>query len=197
MEHAALIESMIWRTRHGVEMAYVRHSSFVSLMFDVATNTIQWLIDLFSGPQLATHMWISLSSICDKFNSISNNNSDNNIQHFTNSLYSNSESYYSLTSSTLEDKSVENGEQTFTNSNSNISLNNLFKSDSSLCDSSETLYKSNDFTFLNLTKYLRNEWATVSLKNSSSVSEKNNMAEKCVAELCELIESIDVKHTNL
>lgn len=207
MEHAALIESMVWRTRQGAEIAYIRHNSFVSLMHEVATSTMQWLVDLFSGPQLATHMWISIAPVCDKFNSIINSdNIKNNNEKCSNFSYSNSsytsgnqsDAYRTMSLNDLEEKSVGDSEKMFTNSSSSISLNNSLQSDATNSyDSSDTLDKSSDFTFLNLTKFLKNEWACVSSKNSYSCSDKNIMAEKCVTELCELLDCIDVKHTNL
>ncbi|KAF2894253.1 hypothetical protein ILUMI_11914, partial [Ignelater luminosus] len=205
MEHAALVESMVWRTRQGAEIAYIRHNSFVSLMYEVATGTMQWLVDLLSGPQLATHMWISIAPVCDKFNSIINSdNIKNNNEKCSNFSYSNSsytsgnqsDAYRTMSLNDLEEK-CSDSEKIFTNSSSSVSLNNSLRSDvTSSYDSSDTLDKSNDFTFLNLTKFLKNEWACVSSKNSYSCSDKNIMAEKCVTELCELLECIDVKHTN-
>lgn len=198
MEHASLIESMLWRARQSVEVAYIRHSSFVSLMCEAANNTAQWLIDLFAGPQLSNHMWISLAPVCDKFNSI--NNSDNRLKstfsgrcnslnHISDDSYNcNKEVCFTMSLKLLEDKYTD--EQTFVKNRASASLNNI-KS-----DISETVGKSSDFMFLNLTKFLRNEFSTIGVKNGYCCDDKNLLAEKCVTELCELLDCLDLKHTN-
>ncbi|KAF5299961.1 hypothetical protein FQA39_LY11334 [Lamprigera yunnana] len=198
MEHASLIESLVWRVRQSVEIAYIRHTSFVSLMCEVVSNTTQWLIDLFCGPQLSNHMWISLAPICDKLNSISKSehfqNSDaySSLNYVADSCNTNKEMCFTMSLRLLEDRFDK---QTLNKKRTSASLGNL-KSDSNFGDSSEPADKSSDFMFLNFTKFLCNELTTVGVKSSYSCDDKNFVAEKYVTELCELLDSIDVKHTN-
>lgn len=168
MEHSTLVESMVWRTRQGVEVAYMRHANFSSLMCEVTENSVQWLVDLLAGPQLNSHMWTTLAPICDKF-SVSINNNNNN----------------SVTS--VGYKNVCNNETERTK---------LLSSNES-CRSLDNLYDSSDafeLTFFNLSKYLKIDRSYGTIRSSY---DKNAIAEKCISELCELLENIDIKHTNL
>ncbi|XP_017785411.1 PREDICTED: folliculin-interacting protein 2 [Nicrophorus vespilloides] len=70
MEHAALIDSLLWRVRSGVEEAYVRHSVFVSSMFDIARSAGRWFVDLFTGAHQTANAWHSVIANCDSLFSI-------------------------------------------------------------------------------------------------------------------------------
>lgn len=154
MEHAALIESMVWRARQGTETAYLRPNNFLSLMSEVYDNISDWLVDFLSGPYLSGNMWLTLN--CD------NNNS-----------------------------SIK-----FSETVNNRNLMNNFN----CCD---VMYKSNgfnteanvDFPLLILTR-LFNKNDCESNKKIHTLN-KNITAETFVKDLCELLETIDVKHTNL
>lgn len=183
MDHAALLESIVWRARQAVEGAYLRSHSFLSLMHDMADCVAQCLVDLFSGPHLSGSLWLSLSSGCDKVNS-SNVNSDNKTvdsAKLTDLLKS--VSYNSL------------GEKFKSNNNRSCSsLNSSCEIESSASDCS-SLEKSGDFNFLSFTRFLKSE-CNLSEKKCYNYG-KNFVAEKFIRELCELLESVDVKHTNL
>lgn len=163
MEHAALIESMVWRARQGVEAAYLRSYNFISLMYDMTDCICQCLLELFTGPRLPSSLWLSLSNGCDNV-SVSKPTTD----------MQKTASWNSLTSKLK------------TNGSKSCSALNVS------CNSDGYLDKSGDFTFLNITKLLRSE-----VRECISENRKNPMAEKFVNELCELLESVDVKHTNL
>uniref|UniRef100_A0A1Y1MB06 UDENN FNIP1/2-type domain-containing protein n=1 Tax=Photinus pyralis TaxID=7054 RepID=A0A1Y1MB06_PHOPY len=202
MEHASLIESMVWKARQSVEVAYSRHGSFVSLMFEVAMNITQWLIDMISGPLLSNHLWISLAPICDNLFSIKH--SDSIKQKYSNNNYTHDSYYYSdrevcltMSLNVLKDKCANGSvEHKLTKQHSSASLSSSFKYDNCIFDTPQTTSKSADFTFLNLTRFLRNEFSSVGVKNGYAYDDKNFMAEKYVTELCELLDCIDIKHTN-
>lgn len=71
MEHISLIESMVWRARQVVEMAYIKSHNFASLMVELAQISAQYLVNLLSGSYLSMNLWLSLSNGCDNYNSIS------------------------------------------------------------------------------------------------------------------------------
>lgn len=152
---------MVWRTRQGAEAAYLRHSQFLSMMLEVSAATSRWLTNLLGGPQLVSHMWLSLSPICDKFASINFMICDER------------DSYRTRPFQTPLDPKARD-----------VNESNEFD-------------QSSDFTFLNLTKYLKSEWAMVTAKGSYGCKEKNMIAEKYITELCELLDSVDAKTTNL
>lgn len=160
LEHVSLLELMVWRTRRGAEAAYLRHAQFLSLMLEVSAATSRWLTALLAGPQLASHMWLSLSPICDKFASI----------NFSELICDGRDSYRTRSFRTAEGCDV---------------------------NESDEFDRSSDFTFLNLTKYLKSEWAMVTARGSYGCKEKNMVAEKYITELCELLDSVDAKTTNL
>lgn len=185
MDHAALLESIIWRARQAVEGAYLRSHSFLSLMHDMADCVAQCLADLFIGPHLSGSLWLSLSSGCDKVNT-SSVNSDNRIvdsAKLTELLKS--ASYNSL------------GQKCTTKSNNNRSCSSLNSScemglSVSDCSGSE---KNGDYNLLSFTRFLKSD-CNLSEKKCYNYG-KNFVAEKFIRELCELLESVDVKHTNL
>lgn len=163
MEHAALLESMVWRARQGVEAAYLRSYNFISLMYDMTDCICQCLVELFTGPRLTSSLWLSLSNGCDN---VSDNKTATDMQKAA--------SWNSLTNKIK------------TNGSKSCSALNVS------CDSDSGLDKSGDFTFLNITKLLKSE-----MLECGHEKQKNSTAEKFVNELCELLESVDVKHTNL
>ncbi|KAK5646154.1 hypothetical protein RI129_004618 [Pyrocoelia pectoralis] len=203
MEHASLIESMVWKARQGVELAYAHHGSFVSSMFEVAINITQWLIDLLSGPLLSNHLWISLAPICDNLISIKrSDNVKNNFNEMCSNSYSTADTYrnnkevcLTMSLNVVKDKRANEIERKLTKQHSSVSLNK-FKCEGCFFDTPPTESKSADFTFLNLTRFLRNEFSSVGVKNGYAYDDKNFMAEKYITELCELLDCIDIKHTN-
>lgn len=196
MEHAALIEAMMWRVRRGSEIAFLRHVNFLSLMSEVAANTTRWLMAFLTGPHLSAHMWKCLSSFsfnCD------------NITSITETRISDSSKDENLSNSSVYHHSL----------NRSFSLEHLNFSDScaSLTSSVETTIPSDSnttektefITFLNLSRFFkndsgysmkRNECGNSSVLNGVS-GNRSFLAEKLVKELCELLETVDVKHTNL
>lgn len=183
MDHAALLESIVWRARQAVEGAYLRSHSFLSLMHDMADCVAQCLTDLISGPHLPGSVWLSLSSGCDKVN-IANVNSD--IKIVDSAKLTDLLKTASCNSLGLKSKS--------NNSRSCQSLNSSCEIESSVCDYGGS-DKSSEFNFLNLTRFLKSE-CNLSEKRCSTYG-KNFVAEKFIRELCELLETVDVKHTNL
>ncbi|XP_044266324.1 folliculin-interacting protein 2 [Tribolium madens] len=71
MEHISLVESMLWRARQVVEVAYIKSQNFASLMVELANISAQYLVNLLSGSYLSMNLWLSLSNGCDNYNSIS------------------------------------------------------------------------------------------------------------------------------
>lgn len=156
MEHAAVLESVVWRARQGVELAYLRPSTFYSLMHEMSETVSRCLLDLFAGPQLSASLWLSLSSGCDKVSSI-NVSGD------------------SILSAPVPEKLESN--------------NNCVKGETSdECDSSE-------FTFFSLMRLLKNENCLSERRDFGNG--KNFAGVKFVRELCELLETVDAKDTNL
>ncbi|GJQ67468.1 hypothetical protein Trydic_g8307 [Trypoxylus dichotomus] len=189
LEHAALIEALVWRVRHGAEVAFLRHVNFLSLMSEVTTSTARWLIGFLTGPHLSVHMWRSLSSSsspsnCDSSSSISGSRT----------LLKDGVDSQNLNRSISQDRlscSV----------NSGVSCTSL---SNSLCESSgasSSVEKTTEFTFLNLSRFFRNDCDSKRSDCGGSAGacgsdNRSLLAEKFVRELCELLESVDVKHTN-
>lgn len=76
MEHIVLLHSMLMRTIHVIRKAYNRPSVFVSSVYEVASLSSEWLVNLLSGPYVVNTIWRLLypsnnNSDCDK-NSINN-----------------------------------------------------------------------------------------------------------------------------
>lgn len=162
MEHAAFLESMVWRARQGVEAAYLRSYNFISLMNDMSDCVCQCLVELFTGPHLTSSLWLSLSNVCDNF-------SDNETSTYMQRAASCSSLFNKPKTSESKSCSVLN----------------------TSC-SSDGVDKNCDFTFLNLTKLLKSD-----VRDCCDGKQKNPSAEQFLSELCELLESVDVKHTNL
>lgn len=194
LEHAALVEALAWRARHGSEVAFLRHVNFLSLMSEVTKNTARWLIAFLTGPHLSMHMWRCLCassrispSNCDSSSSINSKNYkdvDVVCQDFSRSL-----SQDRLTSSVNNGGSCGNG--------------CLSTSIDSSAVAGMGAEKTSDFTFLNLSRFFRGDCdSKKSYCGNGACSgddgvNRSFLAEKFVRELCELLESVDVKHTNL
>ncbi|XP_022903971.2 folliculin-interacting protein 2 isoform X2 [Onthophagus taurus] len=143
LEHSVLIEAMVWRLRHSAEIAYIRHTHFLSIMLDVTASTCSWLTSFLSGPQLSSHAWQALSSACD------------------NSFSINDDSFKVSESSSASQESLDS-------------------------------IKTNDFVFLNLSRFFTGGDS----KRTSECNKRNDVAQKFIKELCELLESLDIKNTN-
>lgn len=137
MEHASLVEAMIWRARHEVEVAYIRSHHFVSLMYDMTQTISQCIVDFFTGNQLYFPLWLSLANGCDKFDSISSSES-------------------------------------------------VGKSSDASCDDGE----------FNLLRFLVRSGEKEGMRERKETN-RTYYAEKFIRELCELLETVDIKHTNL
>lgn len=186
MEHSALIEAMVCRARSGAEAAYTKPANFASLMFDVFKETSHWLVDLITGPTIGVYLWHTVgqrtkvgfggSSNCD--NIISNSSgliSGKNVTVSSDMSKTKSESCLG--------KSLTTNNSNRTKCNLTSSLLNIDNSSSGLRRSilrplNSDIFSSDDKTFKNT--------------NNSSLH-----AEKFLRELCELLESVDTKHTNL
>lgn len=155
MEHAALLESMVWRARQAVEAAYLRSYNFISLMYDMTDCVSRCLLDFFTGPHLTASLWLSLSSGCDKIS----DNADMDVRKAA--------SWNGLTATIKSDGSKSWG-------------------DLKMCEADC------EFTFLNIGRLLRNE-----VRECCDTKRRCSQADKFVGELCELLENVDVKHTNL
>lgn len=178
----------MWRVRYGSEVAFLRHVNFLSLMSEVTTTTTRWLIAFLTGPHLSVHMWHSLSlstsSNCDSSSSISRSRT------------------FCKDSVNCQNKGRSLSQDRLTSSvNSGVSCASLTNS---ICESTTTIGSSEkpaEFTFLNLSRFFRNDCDSKrSDYGGSGVRGSDNrsfLAEKFVRELCELLESVDVKHTNL
>lgn len=164
MEHAAFLESMVWRARQSVEAAYLRSYNFTSLMHEMSDCVCQCLVELFTGPHLTSSLWLSLSSGCD-------NISDNNkaLSHLQKAASCNS----------LINKIKTSASASYSALNTS-------------CGSDGSVDKNCDYTFLNLTRLLKGD-----IRECSDEQQKKPSAEQFLSELCELLESVDVKHTNL
>lgn len=160
MEHAAFLESMVWRARQGVEAAYIRSYNFISLMYEMSDGVCQCLVELFMGPHLTSSLWLSLSNVCDTF-------SDNKTSAYMQKAAS---------CSSLFNKVKTNESKSCGVLNTSCSSDGVDK----------------NFAFLNLTKLLKSD-----VREYCGDRQKNSSAEQFLSELCELLESVDVKHTNL
>lgn len=165
MEHAAFLESVVWRARRSVEAAYLRSCNFISLMYEMTDCVCECLVEFFTGPHMASSLWLSLSNGCDN---ISSDNKTLACLQKTNSLSN-------LT------KKVK------------ISENKSWSAFNASCSNDLSGDRSCDFTFLNITRLLKSDVHDECLDES----QKNSSAEQFLSELCELLENVDVKHTNL
>lgn len=160
MEHAAFLESLVWRARQGVEAAYLCSYNFVSLMYEMSDCVSQCLMEFFTGPCLTSSLWLSLSNSCD-------NVSDNK------------------TSTHLHETVSWNSR-----TNTEVSGNKFCSALNVSCNSDDSANGSNNFTFLNIASLLKNN-------PRECCGESYRTAECFLSELCELLETVDVKHTNL
>jgi hypothetical protein len=170
MEHVALLESMLWRARQVVEIASVKLQNFTSLMAEMAHFSAQYLVNLLSGSYLSMNLWLSLSSGCDNYNSISAFSasvSDRNAPVFT----------PELVESQRADLSSSNS------SNSSCSTGMLKENDSS-----------GDFHLFNFAKFLKTD--PFNIRKNLFGESRIITAEKFVQDFCELLEDVDVKDTN-
>lgn len=203
MEHAAVLESMVWRARQGAELAYLRSHNFVSLMHEMADCVARWLLDLFSAPHLSTSLWLSLSSGCDRLSSISK---------LTESAKNEKTNNCGVKSSNINNESLlktNSGSVKSTCSNSSLVKTNSCgaklgcnSSGACPCDvggcvcDGEGPDRSGEFTFSNIMRFIRSESGMGGDRRSYGGG-RGLVAEKFITELCELLESVDVKHTNL
>ncbi|KRT82203.1 hypothetical protein AMK59_4418 [Oryctes borbonicus] len=159
-------------------------------MSEVTTSTARWLNAFLTGPHLSVHMWRSLSSSppsfpsnCDSSSSISGSRA----------LVKDGVDCQNLNRSISQDHltcSVGSGV-------SCTSLSNSFCESGSATGSTEKT--TTEFTFLNLSRFFRNDCDSRRSGcggNGCGSDNRSFFAEKFVRELCELLESVDVKHTN-
>ncbi|XP_073837106.1 uncharacterized protein isoform X2 [Musca autumnalis] len=66
-EHIALFESMLSRLRASTERAYIHHSSFLQIMFQIWQDTQQWFVDLFTAPRIKCPVWLSITTSGSKY----------------------------------------------------------------------------------------------------------------------------------
>lgn len=184
LEHSALIEAMVCRARAGAESAYTKPGNFASLMYEVYKEASQWLTDLVTGPTISTYLWHTLGS-----------RTKSRLQLTCDNRPMNSESVRSdITKTKSESSLVKN------NSKTNLLLsdrtrNNLLLSSSLLeIDSGATTQNRRSSTRLFSNDFLKldERW-----KSAVYTSDTSLYAERFVRELCELLESVDTKHTNL
>lgn len=197
MEHAAVLESMVWRARQGAELAYLRSHNFVSLMHEMSGCVAQSLLDLFSAPHLSASLWLSLSSGCDRLSSISKATESAKNATKTDGC--------AAKSSKCNSEALLNTNLLNTNSSGSSTLsktNSLGSKLSCSCDAGgcvcdgEGSDRSGEFTFSNIMRFIRSEGGVNSDRRSYGGG-RGLIAEKFITELCELLESVDVKHTNL
>ncbi|XP_076269276.1 folliculin-interacting protein 2 [Rhynchophorus ferrugineus] len=65
MEHIALLDALIWRTRQSIEQAYYRPAVFISSMMDIAQSTACGLVNILNAPRILINLWQTLSTDCD------------------------------------------------------------------------------------------------------------------------------------
>lgn len=185
MEHSALLESIVWRCRQGVEAAYLRSYNFVSLMYDMTDCIAQCLVDMFTGPHLASSLWLSLSTGCDKVNSVDVNGDIRTTDSAKITTLQKTASWNSFSSKILSNNSRSCG-----------LLSDSCKSENGACDFLSA-GRHGDFMFMNISKLLRHDLRECLGERKTCSDDKKIVAEKFVKELCELLECVDVKHTNL
>ncbi|XP_044751873.1 folliculin-interacting protein 2 [Coccinella septempunctata] len=173
MEHIALLESMLWRARQATEIAYLKPANFLSVLMKMVNLSSVWLTNLLSSPLLPLNLWTMLCNKSDNNFDCDNNNS------IKCDVYNSKETLNSL-------RSILN--------NSNGGLFNSFNGDNVnlLSDNQSERY---EFSFLNITKMIKNEWDYFNSKLFGHCT-GNNLAENFVQEFCELLEAIDIKDTN-
>ncbi|XP_065361653.1 uncharacterized protein LOC135955247 isoform X2 [Calliphora vicina] len=66
-EHIALLESMLSRLRASTERAYIHHSQFLQIMFQIWQDTQQWFSDLFTAPRIKCPVWLSITTSGSKY----------------------------------------------------------------------------------------------------------------------------------
>ncbi|XP_037807172.1 uncharacterized protein LOC119600753 isoform X1 [Lucilia sericata] len=66
-EHIALLESMLSRLRASTERAYIHHSQFLQIMFQIWQDTQQWFLDLFTAPRIKCPVWLSITTSGSKY----------------------------------------------------------------------------------------------------------------------------------
>lgn len=185
LEHAALLESMICRARANAEAAYVRPSCFASLMYDMYTETCSWLSDVLSGTAVDTYLWHIISSR----SSSSRINESEYQKNYNSSL--------DLTK-TQSDSNLKKINSTGTLDNSKKTKYNFVTSSTLEVNRKMGEHERKSSVHRSMLGLGRNDIRR-SLFNVSGErsSDSSQFAEKFVKELCELLETVDVKHTNL
>lgn len=172
LKHAALVEAMVMRARAGVECAYTRPGSFASLMFDIYQEVCRWLSDLLTGATLETYLWHTLS------------------RHI-------------LTKPTLKLNISNTSLLDFTKTKSDSSLVKLGERKKGFFATSGQFFEGGFKGLAKCDKYERQKSDKFEYRQSldnlsvSVTTQSSLYAENFVRELCELLESVDVKHTNL
>lgn len=179
LRHAALVEAAVGRARAGAEAAYSRPASFASLMYDIHTDTCRWFTDLLTGPTLPRYLWHSLSKetpsvtatpTLGSWQDLTKTRSETNLPK-VNSV---SEISGKRTKNYLfSTSSVEVNKSTFYDNNLRTNMNRSFSG-------------------LNHSDIIINKHSLCKI----SATPTSPQAENFIKELCELLESVDVKHTN-
>lgn len=175
MEHIALLESMLWRARQATEIAYLRPNNFLSVLVKMVNLSSVWLTNLLSSPLLPINLWTSLHTRSDDFFDCDNNNS------IKCGVFDEKETMNSL-------RSILNNSNSglFSNSFSGYNINLLYDNQN----------ESYEFSLLNITRLLKSEWDYFNSKLFGNYN-GNSLAEKFVQEFCELLDTVDIKDTNL
>ncbi|XP_030767830.1 folliculin-interacting protein 1 isoform X2 [Sitophilus oryzae] len=82
MEHIALLDAIVWRTRQSIELAYHRPNIFISSMVNIAQTTAWGLVNLLNAPRILINLWHCLSTDCDNRTSINASVPKFNCQNF-------------------------------------------------------------------------------------------------------------------
>lgn len=151
MEHATLIESMVWRARISTETAYRRRRNFVAQLYNTALNTARWLSDLLAYGYL----------------------NNKNIRCF----------YPNQQPSSLEQQHLTLfGDR----------CNGLGLGDLAFAGLSRLWKTGTPWDFIRNHRSTNNNVKELNKSGTMTTS----IAEKCLRDLCELLETIDVKDTN-
>ncbi|XP_018336646.1 uncharacterized protein LOC108745077 isoform X2 [Agrilus planipennis] len=167
LEHAALMESLIWSARQMTEIAYIRYQRFFSIMNQLTLKIKSWLVKFLSGPHLSSNMWLGLSStVCDNMYSIQ--------RESKNISFNLCDSQKTHVNSNLQSKC----------------FCDTYDYSKKMQHSSRTF----EFSVLNWTDFFKYDFNFNHTRNENR-SKNKILAKQFLNDFCELLENVDVKDT--
>lgn len=183
LKHAALIEAMVCRARAGTEVAYAKPGCFASLMCDIHQEVGQFLCDLLTGSTLDVYLWHEIGDQPHNIRIKSNSNS----------------SLFSFTKTKSESNLTKFGDVRIRKSNNRPNIDSVQLSNSELVNNSFKASVNRSFSgFLKSdTEKCDSRGHSIINLSVGSHNQSSHYADSFIKELCELLELVEVKQTNL